>query len=246
MAPKTLDLADVEYLRQAVPALQKVVPWTVGWSCLYAVFRFGALRTRTAGFSNRVVSLLHAIVAIFMCARCLPTWGALLENVGGMNTTEHLECMTLSLSYFVYDFLYCLLDNDVENVIHHLFTIGGLASGVITGRSGPELVGCLFLMEVSNPSLHLRTLLREMNMKDSVLATLNDLTFALLFLFCRLIVGPPLVYKTVVNESNTYIVKIGALGILIVSLMWGWKIIMMIVRNVRKLFGGAKAKAKKP
>ena len=65
---------------------------------------------------------------------------------------------------------------------------------------------------------------------------------AILFLFCRLIVGPPLVYKTVVNESNTYIVKIGALGILIVSLMWGWKIIMMIVRNVRKLFGGAKAK----
>ena len=27
---------------------------------------------------------------------------------------EHLERMTLSLSYFVYDFLYCLLDNDVE------------------------------------------------------------------------------------------------------------------------------------
>ena len=151
MAYKTLDLADVEYLRKAIPALQKVIPWTVGWSCLYAVFRFGALRTRTAGFSNRVVSLLHAIIAIFMCTRCLPTWGALLENVGGMNTMEHLECMTLSLSYFVYDFLYCLLDNDVENVIHHLFTIGGLASGVITGRSGPELVGCLFLMEVSNP-----------------------------------------------------------------------------------------------
>ena len=27
MAYKTLDLADVEYLRKAIPALQKVIPW---------------------------------------------------------------------------------------------------------------------------------------------------------------------------------------------------------------------------
>ena len=97
-------------------------------------------------------------------------------------------------------------------------------------------------MEVSNPSLHLRSMLRELNMKDSLLATLNDLLFALLFLLCRLIVGPPLVWRTVVNDSNTYIVKAGALGIFIVSVMWGWRIIMMIVRTVKKLFGGAKAK----
>ena len=56
MAYKTLDLADVEYLRKAIPALQKVIPWTVGWSCLYAVFRFGALRTRTAGLACKQVA----------------------------------------------------------------------------------------------------------------------------------------------------------------------------------------------
>jgi hypothetical protein len=42
---------------------------------------------------------------------------------------------------------------------------GGLASGVLNGRSGAELVACLFLMEVSNPSLHLRSLLLEMKLK---------------------------------------------------------------------------------
>ena len=233
---------DLEYLRVAIPSLQKVVPQSVGWTLLYVFLRFGVLRRRTADFSNRTVSFIHAVVAIYMCARCLPTWGALLENVGGANTTAHLECMTLSLGYFVYDFFYCLLNNEVENVVHHMFTVGGLASGVITGRSGPELVGCLFLMEVSNPSLHLRSMLRELNMKDSLLATLNDLLFALLFLLCRLIVGPPLVWRTVVHDSNTYIVKAGALGIFVVSVMWGWRIIMMIVRTVKKLFGGAKAK----
>jgi len=71
-------------------------------------------------------------------------------------------------------------------------------------------------------------------------STLNDLVFALLFLFCRLIVGPPLVWQTLTNQSNTYIVKAGALGILVVSLMWGWRIVMMIVRTLKKLSGGGK------
>jgi len=241
-----LSALDLDYLLKAgVPAMHRVLPLTIAWTALYIVLRFVLLRRRSADFNNRVVSFVHALVAIHMCARCLPTWGALLENVGGKNTQEHLDCLIVSLAYFVYDFIYCLLNNEIENVIHHMFTLGGLASGVVTGRSGPELVGCLFLMEVSNPSLHLRTMLRELNMKDSLLATVNDLVFALLFLFCRLIVGPPLVYKTVVNKSNTYLVKAGALGILIVSLMWGWKIIMMIVRTVGKLAGGGSKKQKK-
>jgi len=239
MAPKSSAL-DYENLLVAVPALQKVAPQAILWTVLYVALRFTALRKRTPDFTNRVVSLIHAVVAIFMCIRCLPTWGALLENVGGVNSPEHLECMTLSLGYFVYDLLYCVLNNELENVIHHLFTVGGLASGVITGRSGPELVGCLFLMEVSNPSLHARFLFRELGMKDSLVSTLNDLVFALLFLFCRLIVGPPLVWQTVTNQSNTYIVKAGALGILVVSLMWGWRIVMMIVRTLKKLSGGGK------
>ena len=238
-----LNTLDLDYLiRTGVPTMRKIVPLTLAWTSLYVLFRFVLLRKRTADFNNRLVSLIHALVAMKYCVACLPTWGALLENVGGKNTSAHLDCITMSLGYFVYDLIYCVLNNEIENVIHHMFTVGGLASGVVTGRSGPELVGCLFLMEVSNPSLHLRSLLRELDMKDSVLASVNDLIFALLFLFCRLVVGPPLVYKTVVNKDNTYLVKAGALGILIVSLMWAWKIIMMIVRTSKKLAGGSKPK----
>jgi hypothetical protein len=112
----------------------------------------------------------------------------------------------------------------------------------MTGTSGPELVGCLFLMEVSNPSLHARFLLRELGMKESVLATVNDLVFAILFLVCRLVIGPPLVWRTVTCETNAYIVKAGGLGILIVSLMWGWRIVMMMVRTSRALLFGKKTK----
>ena len=146
------------------------------------------------------------------------------------------------MSYFVYDFIYCVFNNEVENVIHHMFTVGGLASGLMTGTSGPELVGCLFLMEVSNPCLHGRFILRELGMKESVLSTLNDLIFAMLFLICRLVIGPPLVWKTVMCKTNTYIVKAGGLGILVVSLLWGSKIVVMLTRAGKTLVFGKKPK----
>lgn len=208
----------------------------------YVFLCFGVLCWCIVDFFNCIVSFIYVVVVIYMCVWCLLMWGVLLENVGGANTMAYLECMTLLLGYFVYDFFYCLLNNEVENVVYYMFIVGGFVSGVIIGRSGFELVGCLFLMEVSNSSLYLCFMLCELNMKDSFLVMLNDLLFVLLFLFCWFIVGLLLVWWTVVNDSNTYIVKAGVFGIFVVFVMWGWCIIMMIVCMVKKLFGGVKVK----
>ena len=96
-------------------------------------------------------------------------------------------------------------------------------------------------MEISNPSLHLRTVLRELGYKDSsVVAVLNNLIFALSFLVCRLIIAPPLVYYTVVCKTNDYVVKAGAIGILAVSLLWAVKIIRIFIATSKQLAGGNK------
>jgi hypothetical protein len=97
-------------------------------------------------------------------------------------------------------------------------------------------------MEVSNPSLHLRTVLIDMGLKTSSLASVNSLVFALMFLVCRLVIGPPLVWKTLACPDNDYIVKAGGFGILAMSVMWGMSIIRIIVKEVKKLTGGGKAK----
>ena len=91
-----------------------------------------------------------------------------------------------SLGYFTYDTLCCLvIDWDFANVVHHLCTMLGLAVGVCNGvvccsewlyiisprmhvvtqvvtlmQSGAELTFCLLLMEVSNPFLHSRFLMK--------------------------------------------------------------------------------------
>lgn len=220
--------------------------WMCSWALMFVVFKVVFFRKYSADFSNRVVSIVHAVAAIYYSYVTFTAgWGGMFDNIGGPNTEAQTLCMAVSLSYFIYDMVYCAVVGEIESVVHHLFTIGGLASGVLNGKSGAELVACLFLMEVSNPSLHLRTLLIEMGLKNSTIFSLNNLIFALVFLVCRLLVGPPLVYKTVMCPDNDPIVKAGGLGILVVSIMWGRKIIMMVLKEAKKLLGvGGEGKKK--
>ena len=157
--------------------------------------------------------------------------------------------MEVSLAYFVYDLLVCLvIDPEPVGLVHHLCTIAGLAVGVLQGKvrttlpvscasttrathllprlgqCGTELVACLLLMEVSNPSMHLNQLLKELGASGSPLATANQLVFALLFFLCRLCVGPLVVHAAVTSTTTPTVVKAGGLGILVVSLVWFRKV----------------------
>ena len=158
---------NVMALLTRVKYAQEMTKWTFGWFLLFLAIRFGVFRRRR-DFANRVVSIIHAVVAIYYSYACFENgFAGMFANIGGANTEPQALCMAVSLSYFVYDLVYCSLQGELEWVFHHFFTIGGLASGVLNGKSGAELCACLFLMEVSNPSLHLRTLLLEMGLKNT-------------------------------------------------------------------------------
>ncbi len=99
-------------------------------------------------------------------------------------------------------------------------------------------------MEVSNPSMHLNQLLKELGTANSTLGVANQARaachacqparalsarrvqalFALLFFVCRLLVGPFVVYATLVSPTTPTVVKAGGAGILIVSLVWFQKV----------------------
>ena len=228
----TIDPMSVKYAERDVP-----VDRLLGSLCSSSADS-RCSRKYSADFSNCVVLHRPRVVAIYYRSTRSRTVDGMFDNIccaahGGLVTL----CMAISLSYFTYDLIYCALGGDFMSVVHHMFTMGGLASGVLNGRSGAELVACLFLMEVSNPSLHLRTVFIEMGLKTSMLASINSLVFALMFLMCRLVIGPPLVWKTLASPDNDYIVKAGGFGILAVSVFWGMSIIRIIVKEVKKLMG---------
>ena len=95
---------------------------------------------------------------------------------------------------------------------------------LLSRQCGTELVACLLLMEVSNPSMHLNQLLKELGKASTALATVNQLVFALLFFLCRLCVGPLVVHAAVTSTTTPAVVKAGGIGILVVSLVWFRKV----------------------
>lgn len=53
---------------------------------------------------------------------------------------------------------------------------------------------------------------------------------------CRIVAGPVLTYYSVINPRTHWVIKLGAFGILLVSLLWFSKIVAML----GKVFSGKK------
>lgn len=215
---------------------ETLVVLTAAWGLLFLLLRFGLLRRRSHDFSNRAVSLVHCAMALALCSLSIQDWSDPLAKIGQPNSPEQMRLIVVSLAYFLYDFVCCLFERPVDWVIsiHHVFSVLGFAFGIYAGTCGAELVACLWLMELSNPCMHVRELFKELRMKDSAAALANDLLFALCFTLGRIIIGPYVTYKTLVAASPVG-VKMGAVGIQVISLFWFSKIIQVALYKAGKL-----------
>ena len=73
----------------------------------------------------------------------------------------------------------------------------------------------------------------------------TQLLFALLFFVCRLLLGPVVVHATLSSPTTPAVVKAGGVGILVVSLLWFYKIASIALYKLRKAQKqAAKGKAK--
>ena len=132
---------------QAAPYSQDIQKWFLMWSATFLFLRNVLFRSKTADFSNRFVSIVHALIAIYLSYESFESIdSSMFDKVGTKNTPAQTYCMAVSLSYFIYDCLYCIVTFEFDAVVHHIFTIGGLTSGVVNQKSGVELVGCLVEM----------------------------------------------------------------------------------------------------
>lgn len=226
------------------PVMAQVVGSGIAFTGAFLVARFVIFPTRSFDFANRSISIVHSLVALFFTARALDLTDP-LARVGGQPTNDkEIVALAVSLGYFTYDTICCMCDSlDVVGNLHHVATIAGLVVGVFSETCGAELVGCLFLMEVSTPFMHLRCLFRELGMKDSSLASINQTVFGITYIICRAVISTPLVYKTLTVPTLGWehlLVKVGATGIWLVSMFWLKKIL-----EVALGLGGKKKKSSK-
>eukprot|EP00741_Cyanophora_paradoxa_P024142 tig00021742_g23316.t1 len=143
-----LESVDWAAVRDAfAPSAQYMCYWATSFFALWA-----AVGNRlTFDDKNRIISILHAIVAVALCLVERVQEPAL--NVGAPSTPFQHMILEISLGYFVYDFIACSIHGeDFAMTFHHIVTNLGLAFGVWLRQSGSELTACLFMMEASlNP-----------------------------------------------------------------------------------------------
>lgn len=221
--------------------LHTVMVGVVAWSAAFIIIRM-VMWKRSFDFCNRLVSLMHVAAALWMSSTSVKDWRHPLQPLASPSSPLQIRALAVSLSYFIYDLFCCLLDSPINfsNCIHHIVSILGLIGSIIYGVCGTELVGSLWLTEISSPFLHMRELLKELGYKDTNLNLINDICFAFIFTFARLIIGPYLTFVTL-KANNPFVIKVTALGLQAVSIFWFYKIVRMVYYKLVKRKKGAKS-----
>ena len=91
-----------------------------------------------------------------------------------------------------------------------------------------------YLAETSNPFLIYRTILRIQGKKGTTFYRINDIIFAAIFIIARIILTPMFLVYMFEGSRILYSIKLGVSIILFVQLIWGYRIIELVMEAIRE------------
>ncbi|KAI3785588.1 hypothetical protein L1987_44711 [Smallanthus sonchifolius] len=215
-----------------------VISWTIAFLLTRKIFP-----KRSFDFCNRIVSTIHAFLAVFLSSKSVQDWSCPVCPLVSNSSPLQMRALGITLAYLIYDLVCCLFDKNIkiDNSVHHIISIVGIGAGLAYEKCGSEMVATLWITEISSPFLHLRELLKELGYKDTDLNLAADVLFAVIFTLARMGFGPYLCYvivsaknpilikdKPKLNDANIDCVQAMALGLQLVSAFWFYKIAKMV------------------
>jgi len=211
-----------------------VVSGVISWTTAFLVTRM-ILPKRSFDFCNRIVSTIHASLAVILSSLSVQDWRCPVCPVASNSSPKQMQALAVSQAYLIYDLICCLFDKHVkiDNMVHHLVGIVGIAAGLAYQRCGSEMMAAMYITEISSPFLHLREFLKELGYKDTDLNLAADISFAIIFTIARMVGGPYLLYVTL-SANNPFLIKAMALGLQLVSAFWFYKIANMVKHKLTK------------
>uniref|UniRef100_A0A6N2KXP4 TLC domain-containing protein n=1 Tax=Salix viminalis TaxID=40686 RepID=A0A6N2KXP4_SALVM len=214
--------------------LRIIIMGIISWTAAFHLFR-KILPKRSFEFCNRLVSTAHATSAVVLASLSVANWACPVSPLASKSSPSQMQALAVSLSYLIYDLICCQFDKrvSIDNTIHHLVSIVGMAAGLVYRKCGSELIAALCVTEISSPFLHLRELLKELGYRDTDLNLAADISFAAIFSFARMVFGPYITWVTV-TADNPLIIKAMALGLQLVSAYWFYKIARMMSYKLTK------------
>ncbi|XP_059281543.1 uncharacterized protein LOC132035285 [Lycium ferocissimum] len=206
-----------------------IVFGVVSWTTLFLLTR-KLFPNRSFDFCNRLVSTVHAILAVTLASISVQDWRCPLCPLASRSSHEQMRAMAITMAYLIYDIVCCLFDKQVkiDNSIHHLVSGVGLGAGLAYERCGSILIAALWLTEISSPFLHFREILKELGYINTDINLAADVLFAIIFSSARMIGGPYVTYVTL-STDNPILIKAMSFGLQLVSTFWFYKIARMIM-----------------
>ncbi|XP_027332998.1 transmembrane protein 136-like [Abrus precatorius] len=211
-----------------------IVVGVVSWASTFVVVR-RIFPKRSFDFCNRVVSTIHATLAVTLASLSVEDWRCPICPMASKSSPLQMQVLAVSLSYLIYDLACCHFDERVnlDNTIHHLVSIVGLGAGLCYQKCGSEMVATIWITEISSPFLHLRELLKELGYRDTLINLAADILFAAIFTFARMLIGPFITYATL-SANNPLLIKAMGLSLQLVSAFWFFKIVRMVKHKLTK------------
>jgi len=208
-------------------------------SFLIFAFIYASHRRLQSGKGNewsiRLVTMIHAgVVTTLAYSSCFLIGPWPFTEPGLESNTFNLAIISISLGYFILDYLWCLRFGSEEIVmhVHHWFSLVYLSWGLYSHVSGAEIVGVIFGSEVTNPMLQLRWMLRQSGKYETIIGRINDILFATAFISIRCVVGSYFLYCVLSHPKPTIAVKAGGVMFYGISCVFGYQVISFSQRKI--------------
>ena len=203
------------------------------WANLYfyiCVFN----RTCSPEWNCRIVTAVHGVVASLLSfTSCFVVGPWPFTYIAQPNTQLHMTTITVSIGYFIFDFMWCLWYQTEGLVMlsHHVVSLVGFTYGLYTGMYGSELTAVLGGSEVSNPFLQTRWFLKETGRYKDRMAFTIDTLFLAVFLCFRLGLGTALHFTIQTYPKLDLIPILGGNAFYIISVVFGIQITLFYLRK---------------
>jgi hypothetical protein len=104
---------------------------------------------------------------------------------------------------------------DTGMVIHHIMCVLGFSIMLSQGNSASCLINAVFVGEVSNPIMHVRMILKHMGLRHTKAYEVAELAYIMLFIYGRVLLGTPVLIKTVMCSHNNILIKLSGASVLL-------------------------------
>lgn len=116
-----------EYIR----VINITVIGVISWGLIFILVR-RIFSNYSFDFSTRIVSTLHATVAVVLATLTIQDWSCPVCPIASTSSLQQMETMAFSLSYMIYDLICSHFDQvlSIDNAVHHSVCILGFVAGL--------------------------------------------------------------------------------------------------------------------